>query len=326
MEKFSLDSENITSNGENYIKPLKINENLYKDQYPNEFEKSQTNEKIEKIKKEIKLIYKDTNNTEDPTKSSVLPQGLDLKEDSGNRLQDNTTGENFYPKSAEVSHYSDPKTEYFISLVTKGILNTSDFFEKDGKYYSKEMNVENTKSAKKMEVDAEIFLLKYLFSDSDHDMQYDRENLKKNVMKKNVIENKNGQFVHFDYGRGLDSGNFDEQFGFTEKNKEELINNIHSEINEKMEQLHLNILDHKVINFFKGKTKRNLVNRIEDKILPLEEHFKDVGFFNAVINKSGLDLNIERFNFLDGTTREEKIDSLRSYFIERLEILKETLK
>lgn len=276
---------------------------------------------IDSLKKDIDLLIKVNN---DPTKSSPLSQAIHLekKENHQDQMYDKNTGDTYFKKPESETDYTDKKIEHFVSLISKNILRNSDFVEKDGKYYSKEIKIENTRSGKNMELEAEVFLLKYLFSDSDHSYSSNTDY----NHQKNVIMNKKGQFTHYDYGRAMDSGKYGQRFAFTNISEEQLAIDINADMQETMYHLHFNEPGFKIINFFSGKTKTNLVRRILEKAKLFKEQINDKNFFNAVLKKSAIDLNSDKFNFLEGSLEQEKNESLRQYFLERLNVLNKTLR
>ncbi|MEI8174542.1 MAG: hypothetical protein WCG28_01170 [bacterium] len=95
----------------------------------------------------------------DPMKTSPVPERLDLvktdkklkyrymdvasgarEEVDWNIFQEKLSGDRYLEKEVTFKpNQQNPQVEYFISLLSKGIFHSSDFFKKDGKYFSKGM-------------------------------------------------------------------------------------------------------------------------------------------------------------------------------------------
>lgn len=283
----------------------------------------------------------------DPTTFSPLSSQIKLNEENkikrGESVIDENTGTEYFLISGKQDdrpeYYSvNPSLEQFVTLLSKGILRVSDIVEKDDKYYSKKMPLEDMESGKKMELEAENFLLRYLFSDYDHvkvpDTQL-KENNEKNKSigntdyHQNFIKDKKGRFTHYDYEGALGNLTDGDKFAFNinddgsswglkQKTTIEEIKHGAFPYNESLMA--------ELKRFILGRTSKQLFKILRDKINLFENQIGDRYFFDAVVKKSKLNINLGQFYFLNGETPTEKQESLRKHFIERLEILKEVIK
>ncbi|MBI3335785.1 MAG: hypothetical protein HY001_04795 [Candidatus Portnoybacteria bacterium] len=228
----------------------------------------------------------------DPTKSSPLPQSVSL-EKTDSKVEDKETGDEYFEKG------NDMQLEHFVVLLSKGILRVSDLIEKDGKYYSRKMPLENMPLAREQEMEAEFFILKYLFGDPDHYVS---------GTHLNHLKNESNQFAHYDYDRAFSNvvpnknillrklGNF-----FLKKEVEAVFKN-------KMKQLK------------DQPSQQNFSSILKEKLSLFKDTLQDASFFNAVLNKSGLSLT-GRFSFLKGNSETERANELRKYLLDRVFLL-----
>jgi uncharacterized membrane protein YheB (UPF0754 family) len=102
--------------------------------------------------------------------------------------------------------------ERFIALITKGILHTSDLLEKDGKLFSKVIDLNKIESTSKEEFLADLFILRNIFSDYVHTF-LDKNKAIQSAKKAGIyaegtelhhnIARHGDKFIHFDYGESL---------------------------------------------------------------------------------------------------------------------------
>lgn len=126
------------------------------------------------------MIEKFKNETIDPSQSSFVERSLDLvrigyefRTSIGDMNHprpteiyiDRNTGEKFHKIIKE------PQLQRLVSLLSKGIINTSDILEYKGEYYSHEQDAKSIKEKiEKLpeEITADLFILNNVFADSDH--------------------------------------------------------------------------------------------------------------------------------------------------------------
>ncbi len=274
----------------------------------------------------------------DPTKSSLLSENLNLEKVSSfsksyptpttiNVLKDKESGETFYGKeSGETKEgVRGWDYEYFVAMLSKGILHTSDVVEKDGKFYSREINLKNIEDlSSKEEIASEIFLLDYLFGDTDHSVGTKRTNMR--------IED--GKFVHFDYGLAFQNykkgtlerepyGQIPEGLSIKSKIGAIASGNFAIEIKNKF----ADYFDPSSpsANYYKFLDKEKLHSEILSKSESFLSNLNSEGFFDSVIKRSGVDLFGVTFSFLKGVSVEERKEELLTIFKERLLALQQTL-
>jgi hypothetical protein len=280
----------------------------------------------------IKKILEEESKKTDPTKSSPIPEKLDLEyinDDKGinyRSLKDIETGEIYIEKQDY-----EMELEHFVALISKGILHVSDVVEKDGEYYSRKMSIENIESSSKEELEAELFMLLYLFGDWDHE----EENLEqaRNTAKeegyiegvfrhKNLVKNENNQFVHFDYGIALKDTSLAGSFN------SKVTNNLFFRLQAKK---FLHDKFGKEFNFrkFKFESKNKEIDskrfnfELKKKTSQFQEALNDKTFFKAVLNKSKINLLSTRFSYLKGNSLPEQEELFRKYLLNRISILKD---
>lgn len=294
-------------------------------------------EKFPQSNNDIKQEIFDASVESDPTKSSLLSENLNLEKVSSfsksyptpttiNVLKDKESGETFYGKE-DAETKEDVRGwdyEYFVAMLSKGILHTSDVVEKDGKFYSREINLKNIEDkSSKEEIASEIFLLDYLFGDTDHSVGTKTTNMR--------IED--DKFVHFDYGLAFHNyspngqreryGHLPE--GFDVKNKIDGIasGNFATDLKNKF----ADYFDPSSpsANYYKFLDKEKLGSEILSKSESFLSNLNSEGFFDSVIKRSGVDLFGPTFKFLKGSSFEERKEELLAIFKERLIALQQTL-
>ena len=260
---------------------------------------------------ELRLQYKMENN---PLKYSPLPKTLKLK-DTGETVkyiyyERNETGK-MLPKTGEKPIFKDQETEEFfikkdpeegaedqnlqveafISLLTKGVLHSSDIIKINGEYFSKKIDLTKTEIPNKGELEAELFLLSYLFSDWD-----------KKVPNTNMAMEKSGEFAHFDYGKGFTNMN-----KTSRKDRLQHIGKYREpqgwgrRIKTAVEMLGIPI---------RGKNSEAKMELLQ-KTAQILENLKDDNFYRSILKHSELDIFNKRFNFLNEKPQEEREDELR---------------
>ena len=128
------------------------------------------------------------NHIANPETDSINETGLQLAPEQVTKYttiyKDKNTGEIFYKISKR------PEEQRFISMILKGIMNTADIVQYKGEYYSHQQNMDqltSEESFSKDEIEADRFILGYIFSDSDH------------KEKHTTIPNKPGEWDTYDY-------------------------------------------------------------------------------------------------------------------------------
>ncbi len=280
----------------------------------------------------------------DPNTFSPLPSSIEFNKAGGKRgdlVIDKNTGTEYFLISGKREHEREIKNveaELFVSLLSKGIFHVSDVIEKDGEFYSKKMPLENMKPGEKMELEAENFLLYYIYSDWDHKFVTEDQLAKLNKEKDyvsdhhNLIEDKRGAFAHFDYDVALGNHHdiFNGSFMFRSNDESRhsgvpLKQAVTIEEIKRIANLNNQSILNKLKGFISGRNTKQLIKILDEKTDLFIERINDKDFFNAIIKKSKLDITLPQFYFLDGNTVTEKEESLRKYFNERLEVLKEVI-
>lgn len=257
----------------------------------------------------------------DPTTSSPLPENLhltkvkDLNIDTGSEVKHFQIFEEALTKEKYFSRKENSSYEYFITLLSKGILHVSDIIRKEDALYSREMPVSNIENASsEEEKKSEIFLLSFLFNDKDHIPE----------AKANFRE-ENNTFVHFDY---------DAAFSWKQDGKPVYADNVPDpeQIKKELELLfnkqwypsHLRNKQEIIENekSLKRDTFKEILLQKTDQFI---DRLSDESFFDAIIKKSNINLLDEKFSFLTGASNEEKSIELRNLMMQRLINLKETL-
>lgn len=266
----------------------------------------------------------------DPTKSSPISENLGLKLSGKThrekyKLNGITTpveipiwedgdGNEYFQKMPELkAHKQDLPVEHFISMLIKGVLNSSDLIKHGDIYLSKKMNLDKIEGRPPEDIKAEIFLLNYLFEEMD-----------KTSTGQNVeINPETGAFAHYDYSEGFRSKSDDPTFWYERNQKAE---NLIPGINYQLD----NIYKYKIAP--KGRpTKlpdnnspsKEVETTLKIRALSLKDQIQDWEFFKAVVKKSGIDLseNSARFHFLNPGSIEERMRELQKMILERLSVL-----
>lgn len=166
----------------------------------------------------------------DPAKSSIREEALSLfrlgyesrtligtKDHSRKNSDiyiDRNSGEKFHKIDKE------PQLQKLISLLSKGIINTSDIVEYEGKFFSHEQNADQIKDKSEKlleEVTADLFILKHVFGDSDHayyskdstrrvDEEPGHGKIKDNTFLQHanlLIDEENNKVNYFDFNHAL---------------------------------------------------------------------------------------------------------------------------
>lgn len=237
-------------------------------------------------------------------------------------FKDKNTGELYVEKHPEKGADDQSlETEYFISLLTKNIFHSSDMIKVDGKYFSRIIDLKRTKTPEKGELEAELFLLAYIFSDND-----------KNVPERNLVIDKDGRFAHYDYGRSfieskesLFSSIFYSLSPLPDRIQRELFSveqhgeplNITRRVKTKIEGatgIQLRKKNPKIQEYILAKTQK-ILNTLED-----------ANFFEAVVEKSKFNTRDKRFNYLQQTNEKLKIEELKNILKSKCEKLIEILE
>ncbi len=264
----------------------------------------------------LKLVKKETTETFDSWTGSGKKIKVPLR-----KFEDSNSGDEYLEKILDIApHRQNPTVEHFVSLLTKGVLHSSDFIEKDGTYYSRKMNLENADPVRKGELEAELFLLRYAFCDWD-----------KLSLGTNVAKNNDSKFAHYDYAEAF--GNFWRDQAYSpEYSDKKLTKEIKSELRFLPSYGEKGGLKRSVIDFltnfgFPAQPKLpEAENELQKKSEIISEQIKDDGFWNAIIDKSGLDIMGDNFKFLKEKGEDERLKELRNFMILRLDLLVDVLK
>ncbi len=269
-----------------------------------------------------------------PLEVYSLAQGLDLEPVDGKGdypFTDKSTQENFYKK------LFNPEVEHFMTLLGKGVFHMSDVIKQpvmplaekpeDQKYeyFSKEVFLEDVPSAKPQEMEAEMFLLHYIFSDWDHKKKPNvGAEVQGNIIVKqhhNLVESYNDKFIHYDYNMAFTCKTGSEPFRFQDISQDQTIRYVEKEIEEGIQALDIRNRKLETQRVF----KQEFLERINEKLGPLENYLSDEVFFNAIIKKSGLKFDDDRFKYLSGSNNYEKAEHLRMFLMQRIATLREVV-
>jgi hypothetical protein len=214
------------------------------------------------------------------------------------------------------------RNERFISIFVKGILKSSDFIEKDGRFFSKVIDLDKTSKVKKGELIAELLILKNLFDDTDHLIEDDTEESLTEARMSNLhgegVEQhhnlviKGDKFVHFDYG----AADFTKFFLNTIEREEDFRESVRDRISVEL------------IDFTLGKDvkdRKEILNQCIEKIQKIRERLLDKKFFSSVVKESKIDLNI----FNSSISEKEKgwgLENLRQDLIKKTYIILDVIK
>ena len=223
----------------------------------------------------------------DPTKVAPVAQTITLEKRDG-KVVDSKTGNEYFEKG------EDAELEYFVTLLSKGILNVSDIIKKDTTYYSKKMSLEDINFQQKEEKDVDFFVLKYLLGDDDHRVDA------------NYAQNEKGQFSHYDYGRA---------FSTVVPTKNRLVKSL-GNFFFKMEAEHALKKTSNTLN-----DRMGFAQLLGSKISQFGARLENESFFREVLVKSELRLMTGKFSFLRGDSEKERQEELRKYLQERVSML-----
>lgn len=269
----------------------------------------------------------------DVLESSPIEGGVNIEDG-----RDTITGHYYYEKNLDpetLSRQNIP-VERFVSLMGKGIFHISDIVTKDGKHYSRinSSHLENSKPARDGELEAEMFMLRYLFGDWDKDAAYSDA-----LDTANVIIEKNN-FAHFDYGEAFRNKDRDGLINFLFAKNENpqtfkpaindllddpmLINGINASSQYRPSENDDSVRQIAQQEFIEKELFEKAV-ALGKAIAVTDNSAENPDFFKAIIKKAGLDLNNERFRFLVSNEEAGKIEELRTILSNRLAVLEETL-
>ena len=258
------------------------------------------------------------------------------------------TGRKYVGKKPELRAFDhDVHIEHFVTLLSKGILQSSDLLHVPyGKgndevaYFSHVQKLENTKETSQEALHAEQFLLNYVFNDWDKSSADGHRN--------NMVVDEQNRFAHYDYGRAFGGGekiNTSASYPFAYKESEDpetLKKAINTELDhlQKYKQDRTNPWKRTALTALE---KLHLLPKSQSPKTDLEIYIrskkfldavKDKKFFQSIAKKSGLDSVIERFDFLVTQTSktqkkmgdELRIEELRERIEKRLTLLVETIE
>ncbi|MEI8174543.1 MAG: hypothetical protein WCG28_01175 [bacterium] len=171
------------------------------------------------------------------------------------------------------------------------------------------------------EIEAEFFLLEYLFNDWDKEMS-----------NGNVRMNDEGKFAHYDYAEGFRSHRRRDFSYKMDLSTQMLLEDLNRDLDtvtkygkpwgtERKSKDKPDILKHP-----EHRSSPEVELEVIRKFQELLSHIQDIEFFNAIIKKSELNINDQRFDFLKSEDSEERILELQRVLIERLEILIDLIK
>lgn len=230
-------------------------------------------------------------------------------------------------------------TEQFVSLLSKGILHTSDIvsIEKEGykKYFSRITPLENAKYPRTGEYEAEAFLLKYLFND------WDKYNDNQGTVRN--IKTQGPKFALYDYSKSFQQSPESDPFQYEiERDEEKLRKNIIKELSRITTYGHtenkqgITKLFQKINTAFNSLIRTDVTNeqseKIKKKLLIKSQLFSsalaDKEFFKAVVKKSGIKIDslTDSLPFLVNKTSSARQEELRDRLLERANILIQVLQ
>lgn len=233
---------------------------------------------------------------------------------------DTKTGDTYVEKLEKYSPprlEEDSRKERFISLLTKGVLRSSDMIEKEGRFFSKVIDIDKTSATKTGELFANLATLKNLFEDPDRSIKEDTDEPiayakatrlhKEGVQEHSNIIIRGDKFVHFDYH----TANFNKNWLNTKKAEDEFKRMVTRNI--KMDKLEL-------FDFSPNKEKEQIVlNQFWEKIEEINERLLDKKFFDSIIKESKIDSLVNES--LTTKNGESGADNLRGDLIKKTNIL-----
>ncbi|MBP9803213.1 MAG: hypothetical protein KBD14_02820 [Candidatus Pacebacteria bacterium] len=225
-----------------------------------------------------------------PHNNSIIPDKLNLilknKEHKQEELQDEETGDIYFKKHYWGGVREMHLREHFISLLVKGIFHSSEMIRiGENDFLSRKNNLEYTQKGELLEKEAEIFLLKTIFGDSDRDIE---------TPNHNIEQDKDGRFSHYDYGSALRGNEF---------------NKIHENSKNAYNIFHEFCKD----NNFSKDDIRNFSIQIINKLRALEQAVNDEKFISAILEKTEFQplYELER---IDNTNNIGMIKKIKKYF------------
>lgn len=284
----------------------------------------------------------------DPNNHSIIGENLDLEEvengeyknldDGSHRFQETTiykdkkSGEFFFEKPETEIERQDFKVEHFVSLLSKGILRSADFIKKDDTFLSRKIDLEKTEFSENGELEADLFLLEYLFLDSDKVLDV-LSSRKQKIHNINLEINKEGNFYHYDYGQAFVNNGSLSKFDYRFKD-------------ESLKTPIILLLNNVKIAYGQGgkdkflyKVTKNVGDRdsfVEEVLFRKIEKFLDAlndkRFFEAIVKKSKINESIsksdmkKRFTFLKSESDQERVEEFRQRMIDRLTLLQKILR
>jgi hypothetical protein len=228
----------------------------------------------------------------DPSKSSFVEQNLSLQKGPANTYIDTKTGEEFFL----IDRNKHPEFQRFVSYLVKGIINTADIVEHNGQYFSHKQKLENVEKGTESyleNIKANVFILKNIFGDYDHNTETGQ-----NIAQDDT--NKNAYLYDFDQagyvGLGAGEGFHSLQIQTQEaaaKYRTYILNEIYSPQNP-WQQCNVDTL-----TLLKDKI-HTLIGTIFS-----EEKYDS---FKKIVEKAGTHFDEKTFNFytFTATTSEEK--------------------
>ncbi len=248
----------------------------------------------------------------DPHTFSPVPKNIQLEE-TGKKVPhssqdypvyiDPATGDKYIEKLEKYSPPTlekDSRKERFITLLIKGVLRSSDFIEKDGRFFSKVIDTDKTSTVKEGELQADLFILENLLGDFDHVIIRDKKNLRafakdtglhdKNVEEHSNLIVKKKKFVHFDYHNAqiYPSSETVNSEGWFKKTATYNI-------------------QHDLV-FLKKENYREIFKEIIKKIQEIKNRLSDKSFFDGIIKESKIPL-------------EDSSESIRGGLLKKADIL-----
>lgn len=208
-------------------------------------------------------------------------------------FQDSNTEEYYIEKHEDKgADEQNLKLEHFISLLTKGILRSSDMVEVNGKYFSRIIDLEETKVPKSGELESELFLLNYLFFDRD-----------KSIPDFNMHTDTSGRFAHYDYGRAfIKQNNIPAEIRLISIGKYRERRGLVRNIKTGLDLIGVGIRGENI------SAKKELLIKTKQVLEALDND----SFFSAIIVKSKFNTEDKRFTSLAKNTKEGRIEELRN--------------
>ncbi len=207
-----------------------------------------------------------------PHNSSIIPEKLKLdpvSKENGSmshqkavEYKDVETNDVFFKKHYWGGVREMHLREHFTSLLTKGILHSSEMVRVgNNDFFSRKINLNETQTGAPFEKEAEIFILNTILG--DHDRGIDQPN-------HNMEQDENGKFNHYDFGASFTSGEFRE-IHKNSKNAQKIFYEFCKE------------------NKFSKEDIYNFSLQILNKLDKLEQAVSDGKFISAILDKTGFE-------------------------------------